>query len=390
MMAALESMDSEKLLRAVDDLGDLVAANRVDADRLRRLPDAVADAMAARDFYRVLLPRDLGGLGADPPTYLKMVERFAAMDGSVAWNFAIGGGSSLVAGFLPRDFAREVFAKPDACVAGGLAPAGTALRVEGGFRVNGRWAWASGIHQSTWVTAGCAILEGDPPAPPKSGLPIVQVIVPRASCTVLDTWHVGGLRGTGSTDYTIADVFVPTDHSFFVFFSQRFHDAPIFRMPPTFFGIAIATVALGIGRSALDAFLELANAKRPLMSPNLLRERASVQHDVAKAEVLIESSREHLFAAVDEMWARVLAGEDVELPLRARVRRAQTHAAESAAQAVTLLHRAAGGSSLYESCPLERCFRDVNAVLGHVTVQRGMTEDAGRVRLGLNPLGPLF
>jgi alkylation response protein AidB-like acyl-CoA dehydrogenase len=127
-----------------------------------------------------------------------------------------------------------------------------------------------------------------------------------------------------------------------------------------------------------------------MMSQSLLRERPSVQYDVAKAEALVESSRECLFEAVEAMWAKVLAREDVDLTLRARVRRAQNHGAESAAQAVTLLYRAGGGSSLYERCPLERCFRDVNAALGHVTLQRGLLEDAGRVRLGLKPNGPLF
>jgi alkylation response protein AidB-like acyl-CoA dehydrogenase len=126
------------------------------------------------------------------------------------------------------------------------------------------------------------------------------------------------------------------------------------------------------------------------MSPNLLRERPSAQYDVGKAEALVDSCRDYLFSAVEEMWACVVSGREVDLPLRAKVRRAQTHAAESAAQAVGLLARAAGGSSLYESCPLERAFRDVNAVLGHVTVQRGMLEDAGRVSLGLKPAGPLF
>jgi alkylation response protein AidB-like acyl-CoA dehydrogenase len=389
-MSALEPSDPEKLLRAVDDLRDVVAASRADADRLRRLPDPIAAAMVANNFYRVLLPTDLGGLGADPPTYLRMVERFSAMDGSVGWNFAIGSGSSLMAGFVPRALAREIFSKPESCIAGGLAPTGTALVVDGGYRVNGRWAWASGIHQSQWVMAGCMLQEGDPPAPVKTGIPMRQVIVPREACRVLDTWHVGGLRGTGSTDYTIDDVFVPREQSFFMFFGERFHDAAIFRMPSTFFGVAIGTVALGIARGAIEAFLELASAKRPLMSPNLLRERPSAQYDVGKAEALVDSCRDYLFSAVEEMWACVVSGREVDLPLRAKVRRAQTHAAESAAQAVGLLARAAGGSSLYESCPLERAFRDVNAVLGHVTVQRGMLEDAGRVSLGLKPAGPLF
>jgi alkylation response protein AidB-like acyl-CoA dehydrogenase len=386
----MEVGESEALLQAVEDLRGEVAAIREDADRLRRLPDPIAKALTERNFYRVLIPREMGGLGADPLTYVKMVEAFSAMDGSVGWNFAIGGGSSLLAGFVPEPVSREIFAAPDSCVAGAAAPMGTARIVDGGYRVNGRWSFASGIHQSTWVFAGCQLVQGDPPAPVTSGIPMRHVVVPRASVRVLDAWHVGGLRGTGSTDFTIDDLFVPTERSFLMFVGQRYNDAAIFRLPTTFFGIALAAVALGIARGAIEAFVELATEKRPLMSPNLLRDRPAAQYDVAKAEALVESSREHLYDGIARMWAKVVAREEVDLSLRARIRRAQNHAAESAAQAVTLLYRAAGGSSLYERCPLERAFRDVNAALGHVTLQRGILEDAGRVRLGLKPTGPLF
>lgn len=386
----MDARESEALLRAVEGLRGEVAAVREDADRLRRLPDPIAKAFVERSFYRVILPVELGGLGADPLTYLRMVEAFSAMDGSVGWNFAIGAGSSLLGGFVPERVAKEIFGSPHACVAGAAAPSGTARIVDGGYRVSGRWSFASGIHQSTWVMAGCMLEEGDPPAPVRSGIPLRHVVVPRASVQVLDTWHVGGLRGTGSTDFAIDDLFVPSERSFLMFMGERLHDAAIFRLPTTFFGVALATVALGIARGAVEAFVELALEKRPLMSPNLLRERPSAQYDVAKAEAQVDSSREYLFAAVHEMWETVVAREDVALPLRAKVRRAQNHAADSAAQAVALLYRAAGGSSLYERCPLERCFRDVNAALGHVTLQRGILEDAGRVRLGLRPNGPLF
>ena len=256
--------------------------------------------------------------------------------------------------------------------------------------MSGRWAWASGIHQAEWVLAGCILHEGDPPAPVKSGMPIRQFVVPRAECTVLDTWHVGGLRGTGSTDDELNDVFVPKERSFLMFFGERFDDSAVFRMPPTFFGVALGGVALGVARGAIEAFAELAVEKRPLMSTSPLSERASAQHDLAKAEAMVESSRDYLFDAFEEMWSRVVAGSEVDLPLRAKVRRAQVHAAESSAQAVAMLYRAAGGSSLYERCPLERCHRDVNAALGHITLGRGMLEDAGRVRLGLRPTSPLF
>ncbi len=389
-MAAMTSGESEALLRSVEDLRGEVSAIREDADRLRRLPDPIAKALAERNFYRVLLPPALGGLGADPITYLRMVEAFSAMDGSVGWNFAIGGGSALLAGFIPPHVARELFGSLDSCTAGAAAPTGTARIVEGGYRVSGRWAFASGIHQSTAVMAGCMLVQGDPPVPVTSGIPMRHFVVPRASVTVLDTWHVGGLRGTGSTDFTIDDVFVPDERSFLMFMGPRLNDAEIFGLPSTFFGVALATVALGIARGAIEAFVELAIDKRPMMTSSLLRDRPAAQYDVAKAEALVESSRDYLFEGVAQMWAKVVARDSVELPLRARVRRAQNYGAESAAEAVALLYRAAGGSSLYERCPLERCFRDVNAALGHITLQRGTLEDAGRVRLGLKPNGPIF
>ncbi|MFI5316611.1 MAG: acyl-CoA dehydrogenase family protein [Myxococcota bacterium] len=386
----MEFADPEPLLKQVDELRDLVLAQRAEADRLRRLPDPIADALVARNFYRILLPTDYGGIGADPLTYLRMVERFSALDGSVGWNFAIGGGSSLIAGNVPLEVGRAIFATPSSAVAGAAAPQGKAVAVEGGYRVTGRWAWASGIHQSQWVLAGCIAHTGDPPAPVKTGVPLRHVLVPRESVTVLDTWHVGGLRGTGSTEFVIDDVFVPDDHTFVAFISERIVDRPVFALPSTFFGVALSTVASGVARGAIEAFVSLAVDKRPMMSSNTLAERPAAQYDVAKAEALVDSSREHLFAQVEEMWQTVLAGRPVEMPLRASVRRAQVHAAESAAEAVRLLYRSAGGSSLYESCPLERCFRDVNAALGHVTLQRGVLEDAGRVRFGMRPLGPIF
>jgi alkylation response protein AidB-like acyl-CoA dehydrogenase len=198
------------------------------------------------------------------------------------------------------------------------------------------------------------------------------------------------MRGTGSTDYEIDDTFVPEERSSFLFHGQRFDDAPVFRLPTTFFGVALAAVALGIARGAIEAFVALAVEKRPVLSANTLAERTSAQHDLARAEAMVDSSRASLRDAVVQMWEKVLRGDEVDLAMRARVRRSQTFAAESAAAAVALLYRAAGGSALYESCPLERAFRDVNAALGHVTLQRGITEDAGRVRLGLKPLSPLF
>ena len=372
----------------VADIAGLAARHKAEGDRLRQLPPALAEAFRRHDVYRLILPRDLGGGDVDPLDYLDLVEKVARVDGSTAWNLAIGAGSGLYVGYLPVERSRPMVADVSSCIAGAYAPFGHGEIVEGGYRVSGHWGWASGAAQARWMVFGfrVAAQDGTDETPPE----IRQALAPREAFRVLDTWHANGLRGTGSTEYEVNDLFVPSDMTFRVFLDEPKHPAPVFRLPGAFFGSAVASVALGIGHGATDGLKQLAVIKGGSSGGNPLRQQAYAQYAVAKAEALVESAKLYLNDAIEAIWCSILAGREIEPAQRKRARRACVQAAEASAEAVDLCCRAAGGHALFESQPFGRALRDVRAAIAQITLQRSAMEDAGRAAFGLEPLSPVF
>jgi alkylation response protein AidB-like acyl-CoA dehydrogenase len=255
--------------------------------------------------------------------------------------------------------------------------------------VTGRWAYGSGITHSDWVYANAVVYEGDQPRTGADGTNETRtVLFPIANCEVVDTWHVGGLRGTGSFDFVINDVFVPEERTFFAF---AFTPAPVwpgthYTLPAfSVYPLSIAAVPLGLARAAIETLMELAAAKTPTGSPSLLRERASVQSDLARAEALVRAARTLLLEVAEELWETTERTGETPMKLRALVRLASAHAAVSSVQAVDLMYTAGGATSLREENRLERLFRDVHAAAQHLAVIPHNFELAGRVLLSLNP-----
>ncbi len=370
------------------DIVDLAARHKAEGDRLRQLPPALAEAFDRHDVYRLLLPRDLGGGDVDPLDYLDLVEKVARVDGSTAWNLAIGAGSGLYVGYLPVERSRSMVADVSSCIAGAYAPFGRGEIVEGGYRVSGHWGWASGVAQARWMVFGFRVAAGD--GTDEKPAEIRQALAPREAFRVLDTWHVNGMRGTGSTEYEVNDLFVPRDMTFRVFLDRPKHPAPVFQLPGAFFGSAVATVALGIGYGAIEGLKQLAVAKGGFPGGNPLQQQAYAQYAVAKAEALVESAKLYLNDAIAAIWCNILAGREIDLAQRKRARRACVQAAEASVEAVDLCCRAAGGHALFESHPFGRALRDVRAAIGQITLQRSAMEDAGRAAFGLKPLSPVF
>jgi alkylation response protein AidB-like acyl-CoA dehydrogenase len=365
-----------------DDLSALAAQHRQEGDVLRRLPPALAEAFLRHDVYRLMLPADLGGAAIDPLDYLRLVEDVARFDGSIGWNLAIAIGSGLYLGYIPPDRAREICARPDCGIAGAYAPMGRGEPVDGGYIVSGRWGWASGVADARWMVFGFMVAGDEPQT--RAGL------APRDRFHVLDNWHTSGMRGTGSADYEVADLFVPAELTFRMFVDTPRHPAPLFRLPGVFFAAAVAMVALGIAQGAADGLIALADAKRAPPGRAGLRDQPFAHYAVAKALALTESASLYLREAMGEIWRLVRTDEEITLAHRARARRAAVHAAEAGAEAVDLCCRAAGGNALREGEPFERALRDVRATLGHVVLQRGAMEDVGRAEFGLTPFFPVF
>jgi alkylation response protein AidB-like acyl-CoA dehydrogenase len=365
----------------------LIRTHRDEAERTRQIPRPVFEAIARARLHQLYLPKSLGGQEVDPLTFVRVIEEVARADGSVAWALGIWATYGVFGGYLPEAAAREIYAAPDSVIAGTVNPTGTARAVPGGYRVSGRWGYGSGIAHASWVLGNCIVYDGDDRRLNRDGSPEQRIVfVPAPDCQIKDTWHVGGLRGTGSNDYSFADVFVPEERTCLAFVAPPTQSGPLYRCPfGTTFVASITAPALGIARGALDAFQELAGAKTPTGTTGLLRDRVPAQIDYARAEALLRSARAFLFETIEEVWETAVAGREVTAEQRALVRIACTHAAQSAAQAVDLVRNAGGATVLYESSPLERAFRDVHAATQHFGVSPLYFEIGGKVLLGLSP-----
>jgi indole-3-acetate monooxygenase len=323
---------------------------------------------------------------------MQAFETIAAVDGSTGWCAMIGSGGAIFSGMLPETGFKEVFADPALPTAGTVPPKGTAVRVDGGYRVTGRWPFASGITHVDWVMAGCVILYDGQPRMTPIGIPEVRwVWMPTTEVEIHDTWYVNGLRGTGSNDYSANDVFVPERRTLHLFDPTDHRPEPIVRMPGVAgFAAQVASVGLGIARGALDDLIELAGGKLPTMSTTSLASKAATQIEVASLEAQLSSARAFLHEIVEEYWDTLVAGREVTPVQNARGRLAAVEAARTAAAVAHRASTIAGGNSLYLSSPIQRHARDADAVTHHFVVSPPVLEDVGRVLLGMEPSSPIF
>jgi alkylation response protein AidB-like acyl-CoA dehydrogenase len=350
----------------------------------RRLPPDLSGQFAAAGFYRMCVPEVYGGLELPPAVTMQTVERLARADASSAWCVFIGATSGSVLAYLPPDSAREIFAKPDTMLGGVFAPHGRAEPSAGGFRVNGQWPWGSGTQNADWVMGGCQVVRDGEPERMKTGVPRSRMmLVPAEQIEFLDTWHVTGLCGTGSTDFAMRDVFVPEGHVVGLGIDKPI-DRPLYTFPN--FGLlamGIASVTLGIARAAIDELVSFASEKTPQGSTRVLATRNQTQAEVSEAEGLYRSSRAFFYEAVEAAWADACSTGRLAVDRKRDVRLATTHAVRSCTRAVDLMYGLAGGTSVYLRSPLQRMFRDVHVATQHMMVSTGTLELVGRLFLGL-------
>lgn len=382
---------AQSLLQAVDDLAPEIIAVRDGIERDRRLPASLAGRLRAEGLFQLWLPRLLGGSELHPADFLSVIEGLAAADGAVGWCATNAGVFSLLAGSLPERSAQKVFGDRGV-VAGSVNPTGKADVVSGGFRVSGRWGYASGIDHADWALANCIVHENGKPRRTPSGAPDMRfVFLPRTAVEVLDTWHVSGLRGTGSHDFQIADVLVPEEFAIPAFAIAPQVPGILYRIPPTsLFCVALASVILGVARAAVQGLVTLAATKTPMGSAETLRDKPVAQLRVARAEALIRPARAQLVEAINSQWTEIAGGTSPTVEARASIRLATSFCGEACSSAVDLVHAAAGGSAIQEALPIARCFRDIHAATQHIGLNTSGFEIAGRVLFGLDAGTPRF
>jgi alkylation response protein AidB-like acyl-CoA dehydrogenase len=379
---------SHDAIAAATGLAPHIRAARDELEAARRVPPPLVEMITHAGLFQLYLPRAMGGPELPPLTVFRVIEELSKADGSVGWCTMISTAESLFSGWLRAEVGRKMFGQPpNLRGAGSLRPEGKAYPVDGGYRVQGRWDFASGIDHATWILCTCIVMDGDVPRLTAAGVPETRsMLIPAASVTIVDTWSVVGLCGTGSHDFIVDDMFVPASHTF-SFAEPPQVAGPLYHPRLLFVVTWTATVAnaLGIARGAIDTFIELATHARSTSSPTLLRDRPLVQTQVAEAEAIASAARAYVIDAVGTAWEAVSAG--VPDPGReiAQARLAITHGMHEAVRAVDLVFHVAGTNAVYRKNRLERYFRDVHAAVQHAAGLPSHVEAAGKVFLGLRP-----
>lgn len=360
-------------------------ADQIEADR--RLPQALVDELTDAGLFRLLMPRRLGGAQVDPLTFVEVLEEISKVEASTAWVLCQTAGCSMVGAHLAPEVAREIFGgSPHGILAWGPGPTARAVAVPGGYRVSGTFSFLSGGRHATWVGGLCPLYAPDGTRLGEEGKPGLRwMLFPLADVTMLDVWHVIGLRGTGSDSFSVSDVFVPEAHTILRDNDARARDeSPLYVFPMvTMFSVGFAGVALGLGRSMLEAIVALAGEKTPRGFKGRLRENAVLQSEVAQAEARLGSARLYLVSTLQEVWQGVVGSGRLPLEQRVRLRLAASWAILNATAVVDFAYHAAGGTAVFVGSAFERRFRDMHAVRQQMQGRLDHFETVGQFLLGL-------
>ncbi len=388
-------IDAQPLVQAAAALRPVIRDYHEEIEREQRLPPALVEQLRAAGFYSLMIPRELGGQQADPLTFLRVVELLAEGAGSVGWNLANNSIGQLITLGLPADGIHEIYANGANTIIAGTAVqgGGQAVAVEGGYRVSGRWPFGSGCQESAWMLGSFQILDGGEPRCRADGTSAYwRGLFPRSEAQVVEgSWDVAGLRGTGSFDWTVKDVFLPEwrtmDHAGAPLDNQWKRWEGITYDLPTqaWVGPHHSAVITGIARAGIDALIELASGKTPRGRTGLLRDNLLVQDAVGRADATLNAGRIYRSAMITDLWNTVAAGEETTLEQRARCRLAAVYAADNAREAMDLVYRHGGSTSFRRASRLAECWRDLHVVGQTVTISPEWYPLGGRVYLGMEP-----
>ncbi len=364
-----------------DTLGALLEIVRERAltgefDALRHIPDDIIQRFRQVGVYRALVPSRFGGDEQGAAAFCELIEQISEADGSAGW-VASFGMSPVYLAALPLQTLRHLYAHgPDVVFAGGIFPPQPAQVVAGGMNVRGRWKFASGCMGADVVGVGITPQHSD-----KSGLPRMAVM-PRYRVRIEETWNTVGLAGTGSHDLVVEDVVVPEEWTF-VRGSTANLDEPIFRYPALAFATQVlSVVGLGVARRALNEVRSQAEKTPSVTVAPSLGQRPAALMDIARAEAKLRSARAFFYDAINEVWLRLLAGDDIALQQANMLRLSSTHAVRVSAGVCRDMQMMTGMGSIVRNSPLARCVNDAQAITQHAFMGEHTWQLAGAVLCG--------
>jgi alkylation response protein AidB-like acyl-CoA dehydrogenase len=361
-------------------LQPLIEGEAAEAEQARRLTTPVVTALIENGLYRALLPQNLGGAEAPPVIFMEMLEEVAKADASTAWCLGQCSVCAMIAAYLDRDAADEIFNTSPGILAWG-AIAHEVKAAPGGYRASARWDFASGSRQASWLGAHVRIVEADgTPRRKADGTPEVRTILfPVASATLHPVWDVIGLNATGTDSYSVDDLFVPDKFAALRDEPSALREhGPLYRLPTnSVYSLGFAAVSLGVARATLDAAIALARSKTPA-GAGPMRENSAVTSLIARTEASLRAARAYLYATADEMWRDLTATDTFSAHHSTAVRLATTWTIHQAAAIVGTAYHMAGATAVFRSNPFERRFRDMHAIAQQIQARDTHYEDVGK------------
>ncbi|MEZ7959599.1 MAG: acyl-CoA dehydrogenase family protein [Pseudomonadales bacterium] len=361
-------------------------------DALRQIPQDLADKMAAEGFYRICTPAQLGGLAQDPNTLYEICETLASANGSAGWCIFIGSTSQYLLGALAQEQQHEMMTDINVITSGVFADMGTALYEERdnkpGYLINGHWRWGSGCRNAAWISGGIHEIDGNGDAHQSTDSVLTRVFFKPEEIEILDNWHVSGMRGSGSSDYRVENVWVPAARMASSIEQTELRHLPIYRYPKfALLALPIGAITLGMARASINEVIKIANQKTPQGSRRTLAHRPGLHRDIGVADSKLSAAREYLYALSEEVWQHCQTKEPT-VQQRQKLRAANVHAVNTAVDVIDKMYTLVGGTSVFETSCLQQHFRDVHVATQHMMVGEPVMELAGRVLLGLDDVAP--
>jgi indole-3-acetate monooxygenase len=381
----MTGIDTQSPLEAARKLVPMVrsCADQIEVDR--ELPRPLFEALADAGLFKLGIPRAVGGAEIDLPTYVQVLEELGKADASTAWVINQCAVFATYAARMPREIARLIWIDtPHSVVANTPVATARAIVVPGGYRVTGRQGFSSGCRHAAWLAARALILENGQQRL-ENGQPEERYLfVPVAEAELLDTWHVRGMRGTGTHDFAVNNVFVPEERTVLQAGAALMETGPLYQFPRRLlFASGDAAVALGAARSCLDRFFELAGAKTPRSMKETLRDQPVVQATVGRSEAQLRSARAFLNEAVREIWTEAESTGSITLDRRAILRLATTHSIRLAVDIIDSVYNHAGVTTIFEGNVIQRHFQDIHVISQHTQGRLAHYELIGKHALGL-------
>ena len=390
----MDNLTGDHAVARAERVTPIVRATSDATEAACRLVPELLKALHEERIFRVLLPSSLGGDELDPVTLSCVTEAIAAEDASTGWCVGQAAGCAMTAAFLDPVPAQEIFGPDNSVLAWGAGAQGQAIKVDGGYRVTGKWPFASGSRHATWLGAHSCVCDADGTRQVRAdGKPLNRTaLFTRDKAAIVDNWQVVGLRGTGSDTYSVENLFVPDEHTIDRDDPAELRtDGHVYRMSMVqVFAFAFAGVMLGIARGALDDLSELAQKKTPRGAASSLLSSQMFHGQYGDLEARLRSARAYVHITGQQYWDVVTSGGQQTMELRAALRLAMTHAINQGVDVVTDAYRLAGQNAIFENARFERRLRDANAASQQVQARKTHYATVGQTLLGLPPDSEMF